>query len=73
MCSETERLVALKSLRSWPAQKTLPAPVSSRARTVSSLATCFRASWSSSAMALFKAFAASGRLRVMVATPSLAS
>ena len=61
------------SLRSWPTQKARPVPVSTTHRTAASSATWRTAASSASLVATSRLFIASGRLRVMVATPSATS
>ena len=57
------------SLRSCPTQNPRPVPVSTTQRTASSFATCVTMSRNDSLVAMSRLFIASGRLRVMVATP----
>ena len=61
------------SLRSWPTQNARPVPVSTTQRTAASSATWRTAASSASLVATSRLFIASGRLRVMVATPSATS
>ena len=61
------------SLRSWPTQNARPVPVSTTQRTAGSSAAWRTASSSASLVATSRLFIASGRLRVMVATPSATS
>ncbi len=57
------------SLRSCPVQKARPVPVSTTHRTAVSSATCCTISRSSTLVATSRLFIASGRFRVIVATP----
>src|SRR5689334_6317600 len=61
------------SLRSWPTQKPRPVAVSTTQRTAGSSATERTASRSATLVATSRLFMASGRLRVIVATPSVTS
>ncbi len=61
------------SLRSWPTQKARPVAVSSTARTAVSAAASRRVSRSATFASMFIAFIASGRLSVIVASPSVTS
>ncbi len=61
---------AMASARSCPALKARPSPVSRMARTAASSRAWSRASMVSSAISRSKLFSLSGRLSVMVATPS---
>ena len=61
------------ALRSAPAQNIRPAPVSTTQRISGSSSQRIDASISSSPIFIVSAFAASGRLSVIVATPSLRS
>ena len=57
-------------LRSWPTQNARPVPVSTTHRTAASSATERTASSRASLVATSRLFIASGRFKVMVATPS---
>src|SRR3970040_2442876 len=70
---EISPLRLLSAPRSCPAQKPLPAPVSTRHRAASSRSAFFSASCTSSAIWSSKALSTSGRLRVRVKTPSARS
>ncbi len=61
------------SLRSWPTQKARPLPVSTTQRTAASSAAWRTASSSASLVATSRPFIASGRFKVIVATPSCTS
>src|SRR4051812_25752720 len=61
------------SFRSWPTQKARPVPVSTTHRTESSPAASSTMSRSATLVAMSRAFIASGRSKVMVATPSATS
>ena len=61
------------SLRSWPTQNARPVPVSTTQRAAGSSATARTTSSRASLVATSRLFIASGRLRVMVATPSVTS
>ena len=58
------------SLRSWPVQNARPVPVSTTQRTAGSCAAWSTVSRRSTLVAMSRLFIASGRLRVMVPTPS---
>src|SRR5689334_14053429 len=59
------------SLRSWPTQKPRPVPVSTTQRTSGSSDAWVTAASSDSLVATSRLFIASGRLRVIVVTPSV--
>lgn len=72
--SRSEARFPMCSLRSWPTQKArFPAAVSSTARTAVSAAAAWTASRRATLASVFIAFIASGRLIVMVASPSVTS
>src|SRR5260370_24410170 len=66
-------MTAARSARSCPAQKPRPAPVSSTARIVASPSTASNAAASARCSSVVKALSLSGRLSVIVATPSARS